>query len=154
MQFCIIYKLLQIYMQSFTKISCQFRIDENSKFSFNFNPRILEIDNSISLYQFVVQIFRTRYINLNIQLRKFIQDPARSLRFRDTLYIRVRWSRRRMRSERGEKTEEDEDCGNGPLPEARVLCPRYSEVSKRRIEMGRRRREGKGPDFCTRRIEI
>lgn len=79
----------------------QFRINKNSKFSFNFNPWILGMDfNSINLYQFVVQIFRTRYRNWNIQLCKFIQDPARSLRFRDTLYIRIRWSRRIRREER------------------------------------------------------
>lgn len=146
-------------MRGFAKISlANFEWNETSKISFNFNPRILEMDNSISLYQFAVQIFRTRYINLNIQLRKFIQDP-REESPRDTPYIRVRpdvvCSRREERKRRKMRIAEMDRWAWS----FGVLCPRYSGVSKRRIAMGRRRgegkgREGKGPDFCTRRIEI
>lgn len=128
-----------------------------SNFPFNFNLRIPGIRNSISLYQFVVQIFRTRYINLRIfNFASLFKIPREgSARFRDTLYIRIRWSRRRIRlGERGEKMGKMRIAEMDRCLELESLCPRYSGVSRHRIEMGTEGAGGKGPDFCTRQIEI
>jgi len=109
---------------------------------------------SKNLCQFVVQIFgRNRRTNSDTPPVRFIQDPARTPVPGHPVYTHIGRDVVMCARRKGCGGREDEDRGNGPLPGARepYVC---DIVGESRSTESRDRGSGKGPDFCTRQIEI